>query len=199
MTIATLSPLRLYTPAEYLALEEKAEERHEYHNGAITLMTGGSLVHNCIAGNIFACFKSALRGKPTKAFIGDLRVWIPETQRYTYPDVFVIQGSPEFHESRTDTILNPALIIEVLSQSTSDYDRGDKFKTYRSIASFQEYWLVDQYQMQVEQYCKTDNHYWLYRTYEKVEDLIQSPTLELEMALKDIYEVNSQKVLADKP
>lgn len=188
MTIAAPITSRLYTPAEYLALEEKSEQRHEYHNGKIIPMTGGSLTHNQIAGNILAFLKGALRGQDAKAFINDLRVWIPATRRYTYPDVFVIQGQPQFHDNRADTILNPRLIIEILSPSTSDYDRGDKFKAYRSIPSFQEYWLVDQYQTQVEQYVKTDTNQWLYRIYETPESVIQSPALTLETALSVIYE-----------
>lgn len=188
MTTATSSPPRLHTPAEYLALEERSEQRHEYHNGVIVPMTGGSLIHNLIAGNIFAWLKASLRGKAATAYINDLRVWIPDTRRYTYPDVFVIQEKPQFHENRTDTILNPSLIIEVLSQSTSDYDRGDKFKAYRSIPSFQEYWLVAQSQRQVEQYCKNEDNSWLYHVYEGPEGLIQSPTLQNKMEMRDIYE-----------
>ena len=87
--------------------------------------------------------------------------------------VLVIQDEPQFYEDRTDTILNPALIIEVLSESTSDYDRGDKFKAYRSIPSFQEYWLVEQSQLQVEQYCKTDTSTWLYRAYEALQTILR--------------------------
>lgn len=164
------SPPRRYSPTDYLALEEQAEQRHEYQDGMIVPMTGGSIEHNYIAGNIFIWLKTALRGQTAKAYIGDLRVWIPTYRRYTYPDVFVIQGYPQFEENRKDIILNPTVIIEVLSRSTSDYDRGDKFKFYRSIPTFQEYWLIDQYQIQVDQYYKTDENTWLYRTYENLED-----------------------------
>ncbi|MEB3190255.1 MAG: Uma2 family endonuclease [Snowella sp.] len=179
---------RLYSPTDYLALEEQAEQRHEYQDGMIVPMTGGSIEHNYIAGNIFAWLKTALRGQAVKAYIGGLRVWIPTYRRYTYPDVFVIKGHPQFEENRKDIILNPTVIIEVLSRSTSDYDRGDKFKFYRSIPTFQEYWLIDQYQIQVDQYYKTDETAWLYRTYENLEDTMRSPTLDLEMAIQTIYE-----------
>lgn len=188
MTTTTQALPKQYTAAEYLAQEETSEERHEYHDGAIIPMTGGSLIHNRIIGNIFAWLKSAVRGTTAKIYITDLRVWIPETRRYTYPDVFVIQGDPQYHDQRNDTVLNPSLIIEVLSPSTSDYDRGDKFRAYRTIPTFQEYWLVEQSQIQVEQYCKTDDHQWLYRPYNNPETVLQSPTLNLEMTLKDIYE-----------
>jgi Uma2 family endonuclease len=179
---------KLYSPAEYLALDEKANQRNEYRDGLIIPMTGGSIEHNHIAGNIFAWLKAALRGQGAKAYIGDLRVWIPTYQRYTYPDVFIIQGEPQFQENRKDIILNPSVIIEVLSRSTSDYDRGDKFKFYRSIPAFQEYWLVDQYQTQIEQYYKTDDDTWLYRAYENPQATLRSPSLNLEMTIQDIYE-----------
>jgi len=107
---------------------------------------------------------------------------------YTYPDILVIPGKPELQAPRTDTVLNPALIIEVLSPSTAAYDRGDKFKAYRSLPSFQEYWLVDQYQMQIDQYCKTDDNTWLYRCYDLPESVLISPTLGLEIAIAVAYE-----------
>jgi hypothetical protein len=182
------SPPKLYSAAEYLALEEKSNQRNEYRDGVIIPMTGGSIEHNHIAGNIFAWLKAALRGQGAKAYIGDLRVWIPTYQRYTYPDVFVIKGEPQFQENRKDIILNPSVIIEVLSRSTSDYDRGDKFKIYRSIPTFQEYWLVDQYQIQIEQYYKTDDDTWLYRAYENPQATLRSPILNLETTIQDIYE-----------
>ncbi len=182
------SPPRLYSPAEYLALEEKSEHRNEYRDGVIVPMTGGSIEHNTITGNILAWLKAALRGQGAKAYVSDLRVLIPTYHRYTYPDVFVIQGEPQFEENRKDVILNPILIIEVLSRSTSDYDRGDKFKFYRSIPSFKEYWLVDQYQIQIEQYYKTDDDTWLYRAYENPEATLRSPILEIETTIQAIYE-----------
>jgi Uma2 family endonuclease len=182
------SPPKLYSPAEYLSLEEKAEQRHEYHNGLIIPMTGGSLIHNQIIINLCTFLRTALKPKKGKVFASDLRVWIPEICRYTYPDVFVIQDEPQFYENRTDTILNPALIIEVLSPSTSDYDRGEKFKAYRSITNFQEYWLVEQSQLQVEQYCRSDDNTWLYRAYEDPQAIIRSPLLNVETTMEEIYE-----------
>ena len=116
------------------------------------------------------------------------RSWIPAYNRYTYPDVFVIGGEPQFQENRHDIVLNPSVIIEVLSRSTSDYDRGDKFKIYRSIPTFQEYWLVDQYQIQIEQYYKTDDYTWLYRAYEAPQATLRSPILNVETTIQDIYE-----------
>ncbi|MFM8294963.1 MAG: Uma2 family endonuclease [Microcystaceae cyanobacterium] len=182
------SPPKLYSPTEYLALEEKSEQRNEYLDGVIVPMTGGSLTHNQIIINLCTLLRIALRPNKGKVFTSDLRVWIPETHRYTYPDVLVIRDEPQFYENRTDTILNPTLIIEVLSPSTSDYDRGDKFKSYRSIPSFQEYWLVEQSQLQVEQYCKTDDETWLYRAYDNSQATLRSPILNVETIIQDIYE-----------
>jgi Uma2 family endonuclease len=120
--------------------------------------------------------------------LGDLRLWIPNHRLYTYPDVFVIQGEPVFQAQRRDTILNPCLIIEVLSKSTKDYDRTDKFRYYRSIAEFREYLLVDQYERVVEYYTKLDDRSWLYRSYESDVETITVASVELEIAIEDIYE-----------
>ena len=133
---------RYYTPDEYLAQEEVAEFRSEYRDGEIVSMTGASINHNQIAGNVYAFLKFMLRKTDTKPYIGDLRLWIPQYRQYTYPEVFLIQGQPVFQERRTDTIMNPCLIVEVLSKSTKDYERTDKFRYYRSIAELQEYVLI---------------------------------------------------------
>lgn len=179
---------RHYTPEEYLAQEEVAEFHSEYRDGEIVPMTGGSINHNQIAGNVYACLKFALRGKNLKPYIGDLRLWIPRYRQYTYPDVFVIQGQPVFQAQRTDTILNPDLIVEVLSKSTKGYDRTDKFRYYRSIAEFREYVLIDQYEIAIEQYTKTDEDSWLFRAHESDADKIVLASVNVEMAITDIYE-----------
>ena len=179
---------RHYTPKEYLAQEEVAGFRSEYRDGEIVPMTGGSINHNQIAGNVYAFLKLALRGKNLKPYIGDLHLWIPRYRQHTYPDVFVIQGQPVFQAQRTDTILNPYLIVEVLSKSTKGYDRTDKFRYYRSIAEFREYVLIDQYEIATEQYTKTDEDSWLFRAYESDADKIVLASVNVEMAITDIYE-----------
>jgi Uma2 family endonuclease len=179
---------RYYTPEEYLAQEEVAEFRSEYRDGEIVPMTGGSINHNQIAGNVYAFLKFALRGKKLKPYIGDLRLWIPRYRQYTYPDVFVIKGKPVFQGQRMDTILNPCLIVEVLSKSTKAYDRTDKFRYYRSIPEFQEYVLIDQYSIAIEQYTKTDEDAWLFRAYESDAEKITLASVNIEMAIADIYE-----------
>jgi Uma2 family endonuclease len=179
---------RYYTPEEYLAQEEAAEFRSEYRDGEIVPMTGGSINHNQIAGNVYALLKFALRGKSLKPYIGDLRLWIPSYRQYTYPDVFVIQGQPIFQNQRTDVILNPCLIIEILSKSTKDHDRTDKFRYYRSISEFREYVLIDQYEVAMEHYTKTDKDTWLFRTYESDAEKILLASINIEMTVAEIYE-----------
>ncbi len=177
-----------YTPEAYLAQETIAEFRSEYRDGEIVAMTGGSINHNQIAGNVYAFLKFALRGTSFKPYIGDLRLWIPSYRQYTYPDVLVIEGSPVFQAQRTDTILNPRLIVEVLSKSTKDYDRTDKFRYYRSIAEFQEYVLINQYEMAIEHYTKAEGNAWLFRAYEADAETIALASVPVELMIHDLYE-----------
>ncbi len=179
---------RYYTPEEYLALEEVAEFRSEYRDGEIVPMTGGSINHNQIAGNIYALLKFALRGTDFNPYIGDLRVWIPQYREYTYPDVFLIKGEPVFESSRTDTVLNPSVIVEVLSKSTKDHDRTDKFRYYRSIPEFREYVLINQYEPTIEHYTKTEFDSWLFKAYESNAEKFILNLVNVEITLADIYE-----------
>lgn len=141
---------RTYSLEDYRDLEEVAVERHEYRDGAIVAMSGGTIEHSAIAGNLYALLKNALRRTRFKPYNSDLRVWIPQYRRGVYPDVRVIEGAAEFNDDRRDEVVNPKLIVEVLSRSTEAYDRGDKFKFYRSLPTFCEYVLVAQYQPWVE-------------------------------------------------
>lgn len=179
---------RYYTAEEYLAQEEVSEFRSEYRDGEIVPMTGGSIDHNQIAGNVYAFLKFMLRQTSFKPYIGDLRVWIPQYRQYTYPDVFLIKGQPVFQDQRTDTVLNPYLIVEVLSKSTKDYDRTDKFRYYRSIPAFQEYVLINQYEVGIEQYTKTEGNLWLFQAHEFAAKKIFFASINVEMTVKDIYE-----------
>jgi Uma2 family endonuclease len=150
--ISTIS--HRYSLDEYRAMEEKAEGRSEYRDGEIVPMAGGTLKHSRIGGNIFAFFKFLLRDTQFEPINSDLRLWIPEYQRGVYPDVMVFDGEPQLNAERLDEVLNPTLIVEVLSPSTADYDRLNKFRMYRSIASFSEYLLVEQDEPFVERYTK---------------------------------------------
>lgn len=187
ITMQTLEQ-RTYSPEEYLQLEETAEFKNEYRDGQIIPMTGGSTNHNQIAGNIYTALRAALKGQKFKTFFGDVRVWIPDVRLYTYPDVMVIDGQPVCHADRNDTITNPAIIVEVLSKSTQNYDRGGKFAAYRSIPEFREYVLIDQYSVYVEHYVKTANKRWSFAEYDAEDEKLALSTLSLEMSFDDLYD-----------
>jgi len=178
---------KIYTPEEYLALEEKAECKHEYRNGEIFAMAGGTINHNEIVTNLCTYLKVALKGKKYRVFIGDVRLWIPQYNQYTYPDVMVISGEPNYHKGLT-TVTNPLLIMEVLSQSTQDYDRGTKFTYYRSIPELQEYILIDQYSYKIEQFSKNNQEQWLLKEYQTQKENLFLASLKLQLNIIDIYE-----------
>lgn len=177
-----------YTPEEYLALEEQAEFKSEYHNGEIIPMTGASFNHNRIITRLCAYLLQALQSKNCEPFSSDVRLWIAKYRKFTYPDLMVIQGQPHPYQDLTDTLTNPKLIIEVLSKSTQDYDQGDKFKYCRSIPDLQEYVLINQYDLEAKQYTKTDNEFWMFRAYETASDTINLTSIGLEITVANIYE-----------
>jgi Uma2 family endonuclease len=186
--IAQVQEIRTYSPEEYLELEIPSVDKHEYIDGEIRLMTGGMPNHNRIIGNLFAALNFAFKGKPYEAFVTDQRVWIPRKRIYTYPDIMIIQGDLQLQEGRKDTLINPLVIIEVLSKSTQNYDKGDKFTAYRSIPSFQEYVLVDQYSMHVEHYVKTEQRKWIFQEYDEVDNALAFASLPFEILLTDLYD-----------
>ncbi|MGM3305177.1 Uma2 family endonuclease [Anabaena sp. WFMT] len=181
---------RYYTPEEYLELEEKAEYKSEYRDGEIVPMTGGTTNHNKIALNFAAALKYGLKKKNYDVYIGDVRLWIPRYRQYTYPDVMVIQGEPIYTGANTTTVMNPLLIAEVSSKSTSNYDQSDKFLYYRSIPEFQEYILINQYQHHVMQYVKTDDCKWIFTEYEyeSESDILKLQTIDFQIDFSDLYE-----------
>jgi Uma2 family endonuclease len=184
-----------YTPTEYLALEECAEYKSEYHNGEIIAITGRSFNHNRIAVNVSAALNFYFKNQENyEVASGDIKVWIPHTQRFLYPDVMVIAGQPDYYENRNDAITNPQTIIEVLSKSTQDYDRSDKFRYYRTLPSFKEYVLISQYEFFVEQYTKIADYEWRLSYQENSEDVLEFISFPFKMSLLDIY----NKVVFDK-
>ncbi len=183
-----LEDLQRYSPEEYLAIEVESAERHEYRDGEIIPMAGGLPNHNRITLNIGGFLNFASKGKPYQVFVADQRLWIPERQLYTYPDVMVIQGDLVLQEGRKDTLMNPVLIVEVLSKSTADYDRGDKFAAYRSIPGFQEYLLVSQSSRQIAHYVKRTEKKWDFQAYDETDTVVQLGTINLELAIADIYD-----------
>ncbi|BAY75825.1 hypothetical protein NIES25_22740 [Nostoc linckia NIES-25] len=178
---------RYYTPEEYLELEEAADYKSEYIDGQIIPMAGGTANHNRIAGNFYAALNFGLRQQDNEAFNSDMRLWIPEKRIYTYPDVTVIAGEPQFLNKRTDIITNAQVIVEVLSKSTQGYDRQDKFEAYRTISTFQEYLLIDQTRIRVEQFSKIGKKQWTLREYDEEDEAIALATVPFEISLQDLY------------
>ena len=177
-----------YSPAEYLELEAQAEYKSEYHDGQIIPMAGGKVNHNKIALNLSSTLNFMLRKKPYNVFMSDLRLSIPNCQLYTYPDVMVASKPLVFTENREDTITNPLMIAEVLSDSTEKYDRGDKFRMYRTILSFKEYLLISQTAMQVEKFTKNEHNQWVLSEYSDEGDKIVFDSFEFEIRLDELYE-----------
>ncbi|CCI25770.1 conserved hypothetical protein [Microcystis aeruginosa PCC 9809] len=184
----TSSPPKTISLEEYRNLETIAEVKHEYHDGEIIEMTGGSINHNSILINLIVLLKLALRGTNYRLQSSDLRLWIPQYNRGLYPDLMIIAGEPLFSDNRNDEILNPCLIIEVLSPSTSGYDRGDKFRYYRSIPQLNQYLLVSQGEILIESYSKTSDNNWLLQEYTPARGIISLDSLGISLNLADIYE-----------
>jgi Uma2 family endonuclease len=175
------------TPEEYLELEVTAEFRSEYRNGEIIPMPGGTANHNRLAGNLYSDFNAQFEDQSYEAFINDMRLWIPTYKLFTYPDVMVIQGEPRYLEGRKDTLVDPILIVEVLSDSTELYDRTDKFKMYRSLRTLKEYILISPYQIRVEQYAVDTQGQWLFRDYEGEEAVLKLVSVPFEIKLGQLY------------
>jgi len=171
-----------------LALEEGADERSEYWHGEIVPMTGGSTNHNEMAINVCIACKAALKKQGYRLFAGDVRLWLPRYRRFTYPDVMAIKEQPIYYDDRTDTVTNPALIVEVLSAATRNYDRGDKFEVYCSIPEFEEYILLDRYRCYAEQFVKMASGQWLLTEYDSPETILQLASVDLEVAFSEIYD-----------
>ncbi|MBE9236475.1 Uma2 family endonuclease [Anabaena aphanizomenioides LEGE 00250] len=183
-----LTQKQYYTPEEYLELEATAEYKSEYIEGQIIPIAGASINHNRITGNFYAELNFAFRQQDKyEVFNSDIRLWIPQKLIYTYPDVMIIADEPEFFNNRKDTITNPQVIIEVLSKSTKGYDREDKFAAYRTIPNFQEYLLIDQTRIHVEQFSKTGKKRWNLFEYDEEDENISLVTVPLEISLQNLY------------
>jgi Uma2 family endonuclease len=174
------------TPEQYLAAERKAAFKSEYLDGYITAMSGASRKHNRIAGNFYRKVSDQLENRPCEAFISDLRVRVNSTGLYTYPDVTVVCGEPEFLDDELDTLLNPTLIVEVLSPTTESYDRGAKFAHYRRLPSLNEYVLIDQSQVLVERYIRQGDD-WVFSALDDLDATLKLVSINCSLPLRDIY------------
>jgi Uma2 family endonuclease len=176
-----------YTFEEYLIHEERAEYKSEYRQGRIVAMAGASLAHNRIVSNIHAALYNALQTKPCAVFMTDLRLWIKPENWAVYPDIMVICGEPQLVEGRTDTVTNPQIIIEVLSKSTAEEDRSDKFQAYWSLDTFEEYVLVDQYRLHIEYFRRVNEKLWELLVFMQPDDTLTLKSVEVELPLAQIY------------
>lgn len=176
------------TPEEYLRQEEDSLEKHEYFNGEIFMMAGGSHNHNEICSNISAETRVRLRGTSCRQFGSEAKLLVNENGLYTYPDAMLVCGDVQTTNDTTQVILNPTVIFEVYSPSSERYDRGEKFRLYRPLPSFQEYILVHQDRPYVEQQLRQDDGSW--RTYfvEGLEETLNLRTVDLALPLRQIYE-----------
>lgn len=176
------------TVEEYFELEDNSEEKYQYFKGEVFMMAGGTANHNRIAGNLFANLRELFKGKPCEAFTSDMKIQIEASDLFTYPDVSVVCGEIDFYENRQDTISNPKIVFEVLSESTKDYDRGTKFLLYRSLESLTDYVLVSQSEVRIEHFHKNDKGIWSLKEIVSLEEIFSLSSPSCEISVKEIYE-----------
>jgi Uma2 family endonuclease len=184
--MSSLPEYRL-SPGEYLAIERSAERRSEYVDGYLVAMAGGSEAHNVIAGNLVTLLNLHLRQEPCRVFPSDMKVHRVDSNRYFYPDVTVVCGESRFVDDNRDILLNPILLIEVLSNDTESFDRGEKFKSYLQLESLREYVLVSQGSPVVEHYLRQATGDWLYSRTEGLGQTVILASVELTARLSDIF------------
>jgi Uma2 family endonuclease len=177
----------LVSPEEYLAIERKSEIKHEYFAGEMFAMAGASRRHNRIVTNLVATLDNQLRSRPCNVYSNDMRVKVRSTGLFTYPGVVVTCGEERFADEEDDVLLNPVVIIEVLSDSTEAYDRGKKFENYQNVESLKEYLLVSQHSRRVEQFVRQDSKNWVYSEIHEPGESIKLQSIECELSLEDIY------------
>jgi Uma2 family endonuclease len=176
------------TPEDYLAIERSAEFKSEYFDGEIFAMAGASRAHNSIVLNTGSEIRQHLKNRSCKAYVNDMRVKVSPTGLYTYPDVVVVCGKEQFEDTHLDTLLNPTLIIEVLSDSTEAYDRGRKFEHYRKLESLAEYVLIAQHRPHIESYRRQPDQHWLLTESAGLESAFRLESIDCELALAEIYD-----------
>lgn len=179
-------PEKIWTPQEYLAWERQSPEKHEFIQGKVFAMAGASREHNLLVGNIVRLLGNALVNRPCEAYPSDMKVRIPATGDYVYPDASALCGRPLFDDQEADILTNPQVIFEVLSDSTENFDRGEKFEEYKSIDSFKEYVLVSQEQVLVEHFIRQPDGSWTATSY-KADDALELSSLRCKLAVNDLY------------
>ncbi len=184
--MSTLTAQTYLTPEEYLAWERKQPFKNEYHKGQIIAMSGASRSHNRITLDTATQVNIQLMNSECEVFAGDMRVRTSPTISYYYPDVIVVCGEPRFEDDTFDTLLNPILVIEVLSPSTAAFDRGEKFEHYKQLISLQEYILISQDSVRVEHY-RCEGTQWTHNTFQRLEDMLSLASIGCTLPLRAIY------------
>lgn len=180
-------PTPRFTPEEYLARERQAEGKTEFLDGEIFAMTGASRRHNRIVLNVASSLDRQLKEKGCEVFASDMRVRVPAVDLYTYPDVAVACGEPRFEDAELDTLLNPVLIVEVLSKTTEGYDRGTKFAQYRTLPSLAEYLLIAQDRVHAEYFVRESDR-WILTETDAIARTLELPSIGCTLALSDVYD-----------
>jgi Uma2 family endonuclease len=178
---------KFYSIEEYLLLEEEAEEKHEYYQGEIFAMAGATIPHNQVVRNTLTAIDNFLRGKSCQVFPSDLKIWCEKHSLFTYPDISIVCGDPEVLNNRNDVISNPSVIIEVLSAKTQNYDRGNKFKYYRSLPSLKEYILISSMEILIERYSRLSTGFWHLRELTNPDDSFLIEAIDFSCPLMDLY------------
>ena len=184
--MSTLPAQTYLTPEEYLTWERKQPFKNEYHNGQIIAMSGASRAHNLITMNVANQFYTQLVAQGCEVYPGEMRVRTSPTVSYFYPDVTVVCDEPRFEDDTFDTLLNPVLIVEILSPSTAAFDRGEKFEHYKQLDSLQEYMLISQNRVHVERYLRQDTQ-WILTEFRKIDEVIHLLSNRCKLSVRDIY------------
>ena len=186
----TLTLEKRYTVQEYLTREEASTTKHEFYNGEIIPMSGASFIHNTIAVNVMTALKTVLKTKERKYYVAnsDTKIQIESLNHFVYPDAVVVSGKPIYYQQRADIIINPLLVVEVLSNSTEKYDRSLKFDEYCTLPSFQQYVLIAQQQPYVSTFYKESEDLWRRTNVQGAGQSIYLASLDITLALMDIYD-----------
>jgi len=179
---------RRYTIPEYLELENTATIKHEYYQGELFAMSGATMTHNSIAENLYFHLRLKLKGKPCKPHNSDTRIHIEKNTLFTYPDISVICGEPISLDNDDLNFLNPTIIFEVLSPSTREYDRNEKFRLYKDIPTLKSYILVEPEAINIEAWHMDEQGGWTLKAYNNINELLQIPAINTSLELKEIYE-----------
>lgn len=189
MGLAKVKSETLYTPEDYLAFEREAKTRHEFFDGEIYAMAGESLSHSRVCVNLSGEVRNKLKGKPCEALSPNMKVRTSSASLFAYPDLTVVCGEPQFHDTKKDVLINPQAIFEVLSPSTETYDRTTKFQKYRlGNSTLTDYFLISQDKPFVEHFMKQADGNWLYRSYSELDETVKIETLDCELSLREIYD-----------